>query len=293
MRYLQICISLLLIFLINSLFSQSDSINILTNINAEVQKENYYAAAILYQKLDFITTSSSEKLYAKVKAAECFKKIGLYENGIDVLNKINLNGENDSVIFCVKFQLSLLNYLFNNFITAEAHLKEMNLLIKDSTYYYKGCLLHVLIYNEQYKWNEAKTLMHQANKFFYRNNLKQSIVNATQIDSIYNTKYFPHLKSPSKAATMSAFFPGLGQFYSKNYLEGSVSFITITGIAGASLFGILNQYYFTSIVAGSTLIARFYQGGITRAEFLANHYNYYKSNNFNSLLKQYCINILK
>jgi allophanate hydrolase subunit 1 len=158
-------------------------------------------------------------------------------------------------------------------------------LVKDSSYIASSTLLNVVVLNEQYKWQQAKEKLNAFAKTDSSSNTKLFEHKKQIIDSIYSGKFIPKLKSVEKASKMSTFFPGLGQCYAKNYGEGISSFLAITVTAGAMVAGIIYQYYFTSIFVGNLLIGKFYLGGIKRAEFLTEKYNYKKSKKYNTFLK--------
>lgn len=290
MRYYLICIFLLLGFWSNkcNVFAQVDSV-IFHKIDSLKNNDDFYSVAILYEKLSYLCENEDQKNFFKILSADYYKKSERFESAIQILNTIDLSEESDSIVFKTKFQLSLLNYLKNDFPSAQYHLDEMYSLVKDSTYHYLSYLLYILILNEQYQWEKAKQYCLKLNEFIYSNNEDIKYKNYKIIDSIYNPKKFPKLKNPDKAIFLSTFLPCLGQFYTKNYSEGIISFLMISSISVISVVGIINQYYYTSIIGGSALLNKFYKGGIIRSEFLAKKYNYTHSKKYNEQLKQILI----
>ncbi len=79
----------------------------------------------------------------------------MYHDAINVLNSAPIHDCADSIVFKVKYQLALRNYLINRFSEANAHLNEMYYLV-DSSYHIKGYLLHTIILNELHEWEKSK-----------------------------------------------------------------------------------------------------------------------------------------
>ncbi len=292
MKYLLICIFLWLASL-NKTKSQDSFTFTKKQIDSLLSMKDYYSAAILYQKLEFISQNEQEKKQYKILSAEYFKQCNKYKDAVDILNTIDLSSQNDSITFKVKFQLALLHYLINDFNSAFSHLQEMYLLIYDSSYHFQSYPLYVLILNNLYNWKEAKKYCYKINQYFCSKNPYKYEKNKRIIDSLYHEKKYPKIKNPEKAVFLSTFFPGVGQIYSHHYLEGAISFVSLSAITVISVIGVLNQFYFTSIVAGSYLLAKFYHGGIIQSEFLSNKYNYKHTKAYNETLKQFILNMIK
>ncbi|MBA3681286.1 MAG: hypothetical protein H0W73_09005 [Bacteroidetes bacterium] len=269
-----------------SAYSVNDTLQLKHIADSLLLNKKYYEASIFYQKLDFFSQSETMKNEAKFSAANCYKQYNNYTAGINQLNSIGIEGAADSVIFRVKYQSALMSYLNNDLTQAESFLEQLNYLIKDSSYIIKSLMLHVFVLNEQYKWTKAKEKLGKLNNGLNLNNSEAFNFNKRVIDSIYSTKNIPKLKNVEKAGRISTFFPGFGQCYAGNYAEGISSFFAIAVIAGAMVAGVIYQYYFTSIFVGNLLIGKFYLGGIKRAEFLAEKYNYLHSKNYNQSLKE-------
>jgi hypothetical protein len=268
-----------------SAYSTGDTLQLKHIADSLFLNKKYYEACIFYQKLDFFSQSESLKNKAKLLAANCYKQDKDYLNGVAQLNGISIEGATDSLIFEVKYQSALMSYLNNDLAQAESFLEQLNYLVKDSAYIVNSLMLHVLVLNEQYKWLQAKEKLIKLNTNLNFNNSEAFNFNKKIIDSIYSMKNIPRLKNVEKAGRISTFLPGVGQCYAGNYAEGISSLLAITVIAGAMVAGIIYQYYFTSIFVGNLLIGKFYLGGIKRAEFLAEKYNYKHSKKYNERLK--------
>ncbi len=286
MRFWRVYTCLLFVFLSKlNAYSTNDTLQLKHVADSLFSNKLYYEASIYYQKLDFFLQGEISKNEAKLLAANCYKLDKNYTSGIDHLNGINLNEASDSVIFKTKYQSALMSYLSNDLTRAESFLEQLNYLVKDSSYVINSLLLHAFVLNEQYKWPEAKEKLYKLNSSLFLNDPTIFDRNKIILDSIYDPKLVPKLKSVDKASRRSTFFPGSGQWYAKSYGEGITSFLAMTVCAGAMVVGIVYQYYFTSIFLGNVLISKFYLGGIKRAEFLTEKYNYKNSKKYNDFLK--------
>lgn len=247
-----------------------------------VRGGQYYAAGIWYQKLAYFAQGSALRNRAHLHAAACYKLNSNFKEGIEHLNNIRLEEAPDSLIREVKFQCALMAYLNSDNSLADSYLEQLGYLVKDSVEIRKTLMLHALVLNEQYRWPEAKIKLLALCRNFEPGRKEAA---HHLLDSLYDNKTWPKLKNAEKAALFSTFLPGLGQCYAKSYDEGVFSFLAITACAGGAVVGILHQYYFTSIVLGNLLIAKFYQGGVKRAEFLTERYNYRKAKDYNTRLR--------
>ncbi|MCX7729414.1 MAG: hypothetical protein N2203_08085, partial [Bacteroidia bacterium] len=244
---------------------------------------------LLYENLSHLTHSVDSQILFKIHAAAYYKQSNLNSNAIHVLKSINTNNLSDSLKFIIKYQTALNYYLLNELTQSQNELIILYNIIHDTLLHYKAYPLNTIILNELYNWNEAKKLLLKYNCVYFKDT-QQKFIHQKNIDSLYNTKNIPKLKNVRKAITLSTFIPGLGQMYSKNYSEGIIAFFTNTSIALLTITGIYYQYYFTSIIAGSSLLAKFYTGNISRAEYSAMKHNYFVSKKFNDNVKNYIIN---
>lgn len=267
-------------------YSTIDTLQIKHVADSLFNNKNYYQAAIYYQKLDYFLIGEKAKHNAKLLAANCYKLNKEYNSSISQLSSINLESASDSLIYNVKYQCALMSYLNNDLVQAEAFLQHLNYLVKDSNLITKSLLLHAVILNEQYRWLQAKETLYKLNAKTFSNDSLKRTKNERIVDSLYSIKTIPKLKNAKKAVKLSSFIPGLGQCYTKNYLEGMGSFFATSASICIMGVGIFYQFYFTGIVAGNLLLGKFYWGGIKRTEFLANRYNYSISKIFNNKLKE-------
>lgn len=285
MKSLRVFTCLLFVFLSRLTYSNNDTLRLKQFADSLFSAGDYFEASVYYQKLDFFLTSEHGKIQAKLSAAYANKILKQYDNVISILNTISLNDVHDSLIYQVKYQCALINYLKNDFLQVEVYLNQLNYLVSDSNYTSKSLMLQALNLNEQYKWEEAKGKLLILNYRLHKNDSVLYNRVRKEIDGMYAINLLPKLKSASKAMKMSSIIPGLGQCYSKNYGEGIASFISVTSSVGIMAAGIVFQFYFTGIATGNMLLGKFYLGGIKRSEFLVEKYNYTTAKSFNQGLK--------
>ena len=285
MKFLPAFTCLLFVFLNRQIYSNNDTLRLQQHADSSFRVGDFFEASVYYQKLDFFLIGEHGKNQAKLAAANANKILKQYDKAISILNAINLNDVHDSLIFEVKYQCALLNYLKNDFLQVEVYLNQLNYLVSDSNYTTKSLILQALNLNEQYKWEAAKEKLLILNSRLYKNDSMVFSKKRTELDSMYATKQLPKLKNMNKAIKMSSLIPGLGQCYTKNYGEGIASFVSVASSVGIMAAGIVFQFYFTGIATGNMLLGKFYLGGIKRAEFLAEKYNYMIAKSFNQALK--------
>jgi hypothetical protein len=285
MKSLRVFTCLLFVFLSRLTYANNDTLRLKQFADSLFIVGDYFEASVYYQKLDFFLTGEHGKNQAKLSAANANKILKQYDNAINILNTISLNDVHDSLIYEVKHQCALLNYLKNDFLQVEVYLNQLNYLVSDSNYITKSLLLQALNLNEQYKWEAAKEKLLMLNSRLYKKDSLGYKRIKKELDGMYAANQLPKLKSTNKAIKMSSIIPGLGQCYSKNYGEGIASFISVTSSVGIMAAGIVFQFYFTGIATGNMLLGKFYLGGIKRSEFLVEKYNYTTAKSFNQGLK--------
>lgn len=274
---------------LTNLFSQSDSIRTLSEIQDCISKNDWLGTALLYEKMSYTSLHTNSQIQYKIQSAEYYKQSQQFEYAIQLLHSINLNDLSDSLRYIILYQTALNYYLKNDLNYAKSELTAMYYLISDSAFHYKSYPLFAIILCEMYDWNDAYITLKKYNNYYFKDDAVSLKKHNFIIDSIFDKKHIPVLKNVNKAITLSTFIPGAGQIYSKNYSEGIISFLLASATLGITAVGIYYQYYFTSLIAGSSLWAKFYTGNLHRAEFLAKKYNYKRSYTFNSAIKEFIV----
>lgn len=254
---------------------------------------NHRLASVYYEKACYFSTDRKEKIDCLLKASNELKAISAYDEATVILEAMPLQNLSDSSVFQLKIQASMLSYLNRDFSAAESHLLQAAYLISDSSLIYNTYPLLTLVLNERFRWAEARTKILEWNSFTNRMNpALQSAINDS-ISRAFDPSEFPRLKNKKKAVRLSTFLPGSGQFYAGYAGEGLISFGALAGTTALMIAGIWHQYYFSSLVLGNVIIGKFYQGGLTRTEFLIDKRNYLRTRNFNEKLRTTVIGLNK
>lgn len=237
-------------------------------------------AFVAYERVYYTENDEKVKHMALYKKAEKLKSLSKFERAELCLSRIDLSRLEDSFSFQVRYQMSLNAYLSKHFTEAESYLTQMIYFLPDSNLTAKALPLLALTLNELQKWEEADRIMTRYKVM----GLADSMASC-RLSEMYSPKNRPKLKSPKKASILSSVLPGMGQVYAGYFVEGlgsAVAQVACLGFTGVALW---QRYYITSLLVGYSTFYRFYQGGIGRAEFLANKKNYELSQKYNAKLK--------
>ncbi|MBI4723184.1 MAG: hypothetical protein HY769_09380 [Candidatus Stahlbacteria bacterium] len=125
------------------------------------------------------------------------------------------------------------------------------------------------IYMIEGRWAEAE-------QGFEKEELKKVAQEAKQLQ----------YKSENMATILSVCLPGMGELYSKKWLNGSLTFM-LTALAGVyAVKSFSTQDYVSGILISNFFLFRFYQGGIENAKRSAVEYN-------KSIKEQYLKKVMK
>lgn len=294
MKYLQPYIFLLIGFLAaDKACAGNDSLNCIAVADSLAVRNEHRIAALYYSKAAFFSPNQEQKARLQLKASEQLKKTGSFREAASLLGSLSPGNLSDTTLYQVKYQQALFLYLESDFNASANALMQLRYLVSDSSLIYKTYLLDALILNEQFRWHEAARTLRQLNNFLNRSDPGMLAVNDTLINRIYAPQHLPRVKNLKKALKMSTFFPGLGQTYAGYPGEGIFSFGAIVFTGAAMVAGVFYQYYFTSVMLGNVIVAKFYQGGLTRTEFLVNKKNYLRTRGFNSNVRGQLVEAFK
>ena len=249
------------------------------------EKQQYYAAAIEYERLGFTANNNNEKTLALIKKSNCLNLIGKYEDAARCMGRVNYNNLPDTLIYKSKYQYAISAYLAKDFGNAESQLLQMQFFVPDSNITYTALPLFCLILNEQQKWAEAKIkLMDYVRLSPSPQATKDSIYK--EIELMYATKAIPKMKSLKKAQTLSYILPGTGQMYAGYFWEGAASAAIQLAALSLTAYCVYVHYYVAAFVGGYSIFSKFYLGGINRLEYLVGKTNYERSRKFNDIAKE-------
>jgi tetratricopeptide (TPR) repeat protein len=256
------------------------------------EEGNFQQAGICFEKGFFESETPRIQALALIKKSDCYLAREAYSDASRVLSRMPYSEIGDTLAVIARQKSALAAYLGRDFSLAESHLMQALALIEDSSLTLHLMPFHALVFNEQQRWAEAKSVLL---RYLERLSLpedekkkwKQSIGNQ------YETKKIPRLKNPEKAKMLSAFLPGLGYLYAGNISEGFWNVALQTLGLGLTGVGIFYGYYFTSAFVSISIFQKFYAGGINRSSFHARKWNYEKSRDFNLACKNLVIDLMK
>ena len=241
----------------------------------------YFDASIEYERLIFNSENQASQYYYKYKKALCFKKLKEFDRATEELQPMYFSNANDSLYQRVCYEQSLCFYLNGEPAKALWKIDEYFHRRTDTVSYKIFMPVRLLCLNENFQWNEAKEcfmrLIQMQNFTPEREAQMEQVVN-----TLYNKRNLPHIRSVKKAENLSRFFPGSGQIYAGKTGEGIVNFLINASILAFSADQALNGYYITGYLAGLGFFNKTYQGGIKRSGILASQKNKELIVNFNS-----------
>lgn len=266
----------ILIFVYGSIFPQSVLESQKEYADSLFNNENYFDAITEYKRLLFFDDQLTFQSEAFLKIAESYKQGGHFDEAIKFFVLSKLNSQNDSDKCKVSMQIVRCNILRGTFQNAFLLLEEAESVeCKDCTDEINYWRLWTYMLNDD--WENALVILETVYKNDELKNLAENVINA---------KY-----SVTFAKVISYILPGAGQFYTGNYLSGTLS------LGWNILWGYLTVNAFTAdrifdgLAVGSLLWLRFYKGNIENAEKYAVKENYeihrnaliYLQNNFEGI----------
>lgn len=247
--------------------------NLVKQADSLFMAQEYRMSALFYEKAAYKSTDEGFFSRAILKKTACLWKLKEYSKAYNLLGRIPITRVNDTLQFETGLARASSAYFNREFELAKSDLIQLYYFTPDTNLRNQCLPLFVLVHNELEEWNEAKE---KATQLVYASNMSDSekLISHMEIIRLYSGNRLPKLKNPTKAANLSTFLPGIGQLYAGYFWEGvaNVSFQAL-GL-GAVVVGIITQYYVGGAVVGFTIFQRFYAGGISRAEFLANKKNF-------------------
>lgn len=216
-----------------------------------------------------------------IKKANCYQEIGDHNSALATINRANFYKGSDSTKFNLYYKAALYSYLTKEFKAAQGYLLEMQYYITNNNLVQNCLFLEILIHYSLEEWEES------LQKF-----KKYSQING--IDSLTEFKLtsmpFPKMKNTDKAENLSAFLPGIGQWYAGYPLKGITSGALQLTFAGWGAYSIYNGYFFSGAFTGISIFYLFYSGGTRYASFLANQTNIKRNENYIKPFKELILN---
>lgn len=263
----------------NNLFSQD------LNVDSTIQVNRCFKKLISYEKEIFNSTNADSINTLLLKKSYVYKEIHAYDKAVSTLERIYFQNLNDSSFYIVYYEMAINAYLAGRFTES---ISFCDLIIHSSfkaNSFTQIYLLLALSNNELASYDEGlKYSLLVVDQLQSSSNQKDSL--KILLENSYSAQHRPHFLNPSKAQTLSAILPGLGQCYSGYYAEGISNFVLHAIIVSVTGYAIYKTYYLTSYFGGISLLMKFYTGGARRSEFLANKRNYERKHNFSLKIKK-------
>lgn len=248
----------LFLFLQIKILSQDYFVEQLELADSLFESQNYFDAITEYKRLLFFDSSNHYQFYSNYQIGLCYKNGAKYSDAIRYFVLAEINSTDDEELFNSKIQQVRTNILRRTTSRAEKILNEME---NDKRFeqhkreikYWRGWNF---IFSD--KWEDAYHIFDEIGEI----NLAQICFNT------YNKLY-----SVEFAKYSSMIIPGLGQFYTKEYLSGLLS-IAWNIFAGYLTINAFNQErIFDGIATANLLWFRFYRGNFQNAEKFAEEKN--------------------
>jgi hypothetical protein len=156
----------------------------------------------------------------------------------------------------------LLHYLAGNFQGSYNELLKYKLGLR-SEVDPDMLFLEILNLIAQYQWKEAEELVVE----------NRDLLGLSEDDvlRIFSAQF--KYKNPEKAARLSYFLPGVGQWYAGYFFKGAFSGGIQAILGGFSIYSMVEGYVLTGSLTGVALFYTFYLGGVRHAKELADQRN--------------------
>lgn len=221
----------------------------------------------------FESSDKNTRYQLILQKAFILKENGRPKEALRTLDRIPYQSMAPDVGLETAYNMALLHFAQNQFQDAQRYLS-------DCYYYFDAAqtdtrvqFLQILIFNVVGDYDDAKELLGELNQHC------RKPVNA---DSAYQEIF--SLKNPEKAQRLSAYLPGLGQWYNGNFWRGVNSFLLHAATVTYMIYCGTNKLYLNGIFSGLNLFAAFYSGGKRNAYALSIQKQQYAINQLNAYL---------
>lgn len=257
--------NLLFIFVsLTSVFAQSTLDQQFDFANQLFIQEKYFDAITEFKRLQFFDVGNEFSFQSNLLIGKCYKAGAKFDEAIKYFTFSEMNSENDDDYFISKIFNARSNILRRTNKQAERILNE---LLKDSSFISKKEEIKYWI-----GWNYIfADDWEKAFEIFKENNLDTDLANFCK--SVDEEKF-----SVDFAKYSSYLIPGFGQFYTGEYLSGTISLGWNILFGYLTINAFVEDRIFDGIIIGNFLWLRFYSGNIQNAEKFAIQKNLQISN---------------
>ncbi|MCS7052517.1 MAG: hypothetical protein NZM09_02145 [Ignavibacterium sp.] len=243
-----------MVLIVFNCFGQDDLLKQKDYADSIFKAQNYFDAIKEYKRLMFFDKQDNFSFYAYNQIAKCYKYGGKFEKASEYFSLALLKARNDKEIFHTKVNLCRLNIIQRKTSNAKRMLDQIENEGRFSIYEDEIKYWRAWIYFFEWKWVEASKIFEELGK---KNLYEICISNKDKFYSI------------EKAKILSMFLPGLGQFYTGNYLSGFGSFLWNTLSAYLTISAFYQDRIFDGVIISNLLWLRFYKGNLENAEKFA------------------------
>ena len=257
---------ILLLFLVSlvNVFAQSNLEQQFEFANRLFIQEKYFEAITEFKRLQFFDIENKFSFQSNLIIGKCYKAGAKFDEAVNYFTRAEMNSENDHEYFFSKIFNARTNILRRSTKQSE---KILNELLNDQRFISKEKEIKYWI-----GWNYIfADDWEKAYKIFSENNLDTALANLCK--SVEEEKF-----SVDFAKYSSYIIPGFGQFYTGEYLSGTLSLGWNILFGYLTINAFVEDRIFDGIVIGNFLWLRFYSGNIQNAEKFAIQKNLQISN---------------
>lgn len=221
--------------------------------------EKYFDAITEFKRLQFFDSLGQYSFISNKLVASSYKQGGKFNEAIYYFSKAELSTPNLDSLFNIKIEIVKTNLLRGTNFRAFDLLNELE---NDARFSRKGHQITywkgwAYIFSEE--WERASA---EFEKISPNHTLKNLCENVSE------TQY-----SENTAKALSYILPGVGQFYTGNYLSGILSLGWVTLWTYISVQAFIADRIFDGLMVADFLTLRFYNGSLQNAEKFAQEHN--------------------
>lgn len=258
-------IFLLVVIFAADVFSQNTLEQQFDYANQFLNQEKYYDAITELKRLQFFDKENIYSFQSNLLIGKSYKAGAKFDEAVKYLTLAEISAKNDEEYFVAKTLNARTNILRRTTKQAER-------------------ILNDLLIDPRFKSNEKEIIYwigwnyifsddwEKAYEIFNENNLDTTLANICKSvdDNMYNVNF---------AKYSSYLIPGLGQFYTGEYISGTLSLGWNILFGYLTINAFVEDRIFDAIIIGNFLWLRFYSGNIQNAEKFAIQKNLEISNN--------------
>ena len=261
----------ILLFVAVEVFAQNTMMEQLSFADTLFKQEKYFDAITEYKRLLFFDKGNENQFISNFKIGLCYKEGGKFDEALRYFTIAEIKSQNKEDYFLAKTYQVRVNILRRTIAQANRILDKLEndplfSSKEEEIKYWRGW---AYIFSDE--WDKAA-------ETFSENNLTTSlaVICKNTDESLYSVNF---------AKYSSYLIPGFGQFYTGEYVSGTIS------LGWNLLFGYLtvNSFVedriFDGFVVGNLLWLRFYTGNLQNAEKFAKQKNLKTSNKTLSYLQ--------